>query len=575
MDRPDPNPDPLEPPFEFCSPIHSSSSSSSPAWLSSMSESSEDHDETIYWPESPPTLHPHSASTKSTRRPKLYEKRVTLKTPPGSPIFPLDATPRQAPKRGNVESSPQTPSQAFHSYGLRDTNSETEMWEAALSRAIDSSEGRVDLSNCGLTRIPHNISDLAKLVVIKKPHDASFQSRRPFSRVASAPARSVAPQKREFGRYATTTFQLSNTLPPNNASTPEIELYLGGNLIKALPRELFGLWNLTVLSLRSNSIEYLPPSIANLNALVELNLANNKLKYLPAELTHLPKLARLNLSPNPFLPPPGTITRDVSSLLNVKWLQPRHPPTVSKRVLGPLTRVYPHVPSRVLPLSELCLRVLLSPSRRLAPTGTAPLLVWQEYELDEWSIPVSIRRALLASIDTNSRYQSPPNADHDNLFNEMQTSDELLLLQAASYYPHCCPNPSHTRPFNSASISFTESLDLSSTFSLRSFVAPRKPIGSTANVYLRHAEERLEWVKTVAGVKISTNDMGPSVPILWRGCSMGCLSFLETSNVQTPHMPPLRKTSTFNAPFGGDFPGSEGGDGFDLDELDDWTNDTT
>ena len=43
--------------------------------------------------------------------------------------------------------------------------------------------------------IPHNISDLDKLVVIEKPHDASSQPWHHFSHVASALARSGVPQR--------------------------------------------------------------------------------------------------------------------------------------------------------------------------------------------------------------------------------------------------------------------------------------------------------------------------------------------------------------------------------------------
>src|SRR5258708_28853318 len=44
-------------------------------------------------------------------------------------------------------------------------------------------------------RIPHNISDLDKLVVIEKPNDASSQPQHHFSHVASVPARSGVPQR--------------------------------------------------------------------------------------------------------------------------------------------------------------------------------------------------------------------------------------------------------------------------------------------------------------------------------------------------------------------------------------------
>src|SRR5258708_4989960 len=71
------NPYPLEPPFELRSPGHNSSPSSSPAWPSSPSESSDDAPN---WFDSPSTVHPFSASTKSTKRPRRGEPLKASRT---------------------------------------------------------------------------------------------------------------------------------------------------------------------------------------------------------------------------------------------------------------------------------------------------------------------------------------------------------------------------------------------------------------------------------------------------------------------------------------------------------------
>ncbi len=136
------NPYPLEPPFELRSPGHNSSPSSSPAWPSSTSESSDDE---TNWFDSPSTVHPFSASTKSTKRPKLYEKKsVTLSTPPDSPISSLHATPQPAPQRGKTESGSklEAPLISPRTFSM---DTESEIWEDVLSHAIDFSDGRVDL----------------------------------------------------------------------------------------------------------------------------------------------------------------------------------------------------------------------------------------------------------------------------------------------------------------------------------------------------------------------------------------------------------------------------------------------
>jgi hypothetical protein len=175
---------------------------------------------------------------------------------------------------------------------------------------------------------------------------------RPFTRTASAPASYSLPHRAPAGRQQEAT----------------IRLYLAKNALRTLPRELFSLKGLTVLSLcRSldhslaviplisisqgdNQIEYLPPSICCLTSLKELNLSNNKLQFLPAEILQL-SLDSLRLVSNPFLKPPEqdrlpSSGRDVS-------LQPR-------RVLGPRTRHWPDQ-GPVPHLHEIAYRVLLSP----------------------------------------------------------------------------------------------------------------------------------------------------------------------------------------------------------------------
>lgn len=52
-------------------------------------------------------------------------------------------------------------------------------------------------------------------------------------------------------------------------------------------------------------------------------------------------------------------------------------------------------------------------------------------------------------------------------------------------------------------------------------------------MFVDHAEERFEWVKDVAEVVVSDLP-GGVVPIQWRGCSSGCLDFLEKEAEATP-----------------------------------------
>ena len=47
-------------------------------------------------------------------------------------------------------------------------------------------------------------------------------------------------------------------------------------------------------------------------------------------------------------------------------------------------------------------------------------------------------------------------------------------------------------------------------------------------VFVRHAEERWTWQEEIAGVRVGAEGVGGvGVPVRWRGCSRGCLAFLD------------------------------------------------
>lgn len=89
---------------------------------------------------------------------------------------------------------------------------------------------------------------------------------------------------------------------------PGVKLFLYKNRLTRLPKEIFSLDHLTVLSLRANRLAEIPPVILKLSNLQELNVSQNVLKHLPMELLELvyapdSKLRHLQLFPNPFLEP--------------------------------------------------------------------------------------------------------------------------------------------------------------------------------------------------------------------------------------------------------------------------------
>jgi hypothetical protein len=143
----------LGPPFELASPSRSSSSSVSFQFSSSDSErcssplEEEDDDYGDWTLGSTPGRDPLSASTKSTRRPKLYAKKSQFHTPPSTPGPGFGIiTPRASSSKDVRDCSepryitpPNSPPSTVA------TIPEMDVWEVAISSAIDSANGNIDL----------------------------------------------------------------------------------------------------------------------------------------------------------------------------------------------------------------------------------------------------------------------------------------------------------------------------------------------------------------------------------------------------------------------------------------------
>ena len=81
---------------------------------------------------------------------------------------------------------------------------------------------------------------------------------------------------------------------------PSIRLFLSQAKLSRVPREVFNLQDVTVLSLRNNDLVELPPQIDRLTNLVELNVSSNMLRWLPFGILKLKKLQKLSVLPNPL-----------------------------------------------------------------------------------------------------------------------------------------------------------------------------------------------------------------------------------------------------------------------------------
>jgi hypothetical protein len=200
----------------------------------------------------------------------------------------------------------------------------------------------------------------------------------------------------------------------------------------------------------NNNIKYLPPELAKLENLVDLNVALNKLSFLPSELASMMSLTKLIVLPNPFLP--------------------------ESRGGASRTSETHQTGSRIPPLTELALRVLLAPP--IFPSEKETLFE-EGYQLPIPTggpyRPISVPlRNILATCVPGS----------------VATNDDTMWKEDAQVTGiGKCPNPLH------------------------------KGLGS---IFVHHVEERFTWVDSILGIKL-----GGLAPLRWRGCQWGCLNFLD------------------------------------------------
>ncbi|EIN09397.1 hypothetical protein PUNSTDRAFT_142973 [Punctularia strigosozonata HHB-11173 SS5] len=321
-----------------------------------------------------PIIDPFSGAAKATRRPPQYERRYppSASTSPSYGLSPpalRSSLKRVFGTEGDTDAEARGSPVKLQRQRMRtDSTSSLEprvSWDQAITQAVD--DGKLvtilDLSHHALTFIPASIEDLGKMVVLTRQQGDNVS------------LRWVETQQRQLGRSVTMPAfpgsSASNTIrtgsdrslfrrSPPGPDQQQIRLFLPHNSITMLPKELFELRNLTVLSLHHNSLIKLPPEIAKLVNLRDLNISYNKLEYLPSELLGM-QLALLNVVSNPFRP----------------QLQDPAPCLVA-------------FPS----LTELCLRALLTPS--LQTSGGTMLSDTFQLPLPEGRYPQSLVEILSA-----------------------------------------------------------------------------------------------------------------------------------------------------------------------------------
>lgn len=274
------------------------------------------------------------------------------------------------------------------------------------------------------------------------------------------------------------------------------------------------------LSLRSNHLTHLPAAISQLKNLKELNIALNKIETLPPTMLDL-DLRTFIHTLNPLRPKKEANWHPKSK----RWLggleTRRH--DGSGYELGPAeTAIAP------LSLREMALSVLLS-SRE--PHQLPPLLTETDWSPETSDEPHALEDAsafrrkipALSKSEARRMIASVRSATNDN-------ASSRLVADGA---PAPSAFSSSARKFGRASTSraTTDDAEINPYFSPCPNPAHHAPAQSTVTrrVYLHDpVERRIEWVR-LAG----TTD---ELPILWKGCSSGCLAFLEEEEA-TPEEP--------------------------------------
>lgn len=216
------------------------------------------------------------------------------------------------------------------------------------------------------------------------------------------------------------------------------------------------------------------------------------------------KLVALTLHNNPFREPPLPLSLPSAAL---------PPSSAPKRICGPT--IYPHHPdypdygsAPIPPLSELCFRVLLSPSSPSKSTTTTVLADLYTLPFPQDFLPAAVHAVLGACVPESVAVAAPAPMSPNRTPRASRARGGACGAGARSgggerdgkgggggeeiMGAGVCPNPSHASS------------------------------GGKRRVFVRHVEERFTWEDTIAGLRV-----GVPVPVRWRGCTRGCLVFLD------------------------------------------------
>ncbi|XP_015187742.1 PREDICTED: leucine-rich repeat-containing protein 58 isoform X2 [Polistes dominula] len=171
----------------------------------------------------------------------------------------------------------------------------------------------LDISNCGLNRIPDFLGDCPLTCLIARNNNLSNDSLpKSFDTLPDLRELNLSGNRlREFPEQILDLHELKylylggNHITEINKDIWKLQrlqvLSIGGNQLTEVPSTLGQLKSLQALVLCDNMIESLPSSIANLTNLKSLLLHKNRLKTLPTEIITLRCLTELSLRDNPLV----------------------------------------------------------------------------------------------------------------------------------------------------------------------------------------------------------------------------------------------------------------------------------
>lgn len=148
---------------------------------------------------------------------------------------------------------------------------------------------KIDLSNKGLTEIPHEILKCKNLKKLNLSHNKIKEIPKELSRLKYLVNLNLSYNK--ISSLWSKFFDLTNL---------EV-LILNHNNLKTLPQQLEKLSKLKKLGLSGNKFEVIPEKLSSLNSLQFLDIANNKLLQFPIEIFSLTELKGLWIGKNQFV----------------------------------------------------------------------------------------------------------------------------------------------------------------------------------------------------------------------------------------------------------------------------------